>query len=206
VKVEIDISDVEWGSYYKDEKCKNLEKTLQTDSRYAECEVKRAHWNDESTDPFHILDESGNEIVVLERWEVFALSGHELLSYIEVQQKRNQSPRTIELALYGFFIAFGSMAIGFHVYSLIDQSSSLPMPWPLIFDLLAILLGILSVLMYRVTSVRIRNIDLEKVREEPSFLDVLRKLAGMPETENPKKEEFEKRAMYVEDMLEGVDS
>lgn len=44
MKVEIDVSDVEYGLYYKDEKCKEIEKILQNDSKYAECEVKRVQW------------------------------------------------------------------------------------------------------------------------------------------------------------------
>jgi hypothetical protein len=206
VRVEIDISDVEWGSYYKDEKCKELEKILRSDVQYAECEVKRAHWDDESTDPFHVLDESGEEIVVLERWEVYALSGPELLSYIEVQQKRNQSLNLLETFLDGSFIAIGSMAAGFHIYSFLDQSSSLPMPWSVLLDLLSLFLGILCVLQYRNTAMQKKNADLETARKDPSFLDVLRKLAEIPETENRKKNEFVKRARYVEDTLAGIDS
>jgi hypothetical protein len=206
VKVEIDISDVEWGLYYKDEKCKELEKTLQSDSRYAQCEVKRAHWNDESTDPFHVLDESGDEIVVLERWEVFALSGPELISYIEVQQKRNQPLNLLEIFLDGAFIAIGSMAAGFHVYSFLDQSSSLPTPWGLLLDILSLLLGILCILKYRSTALQKKNADLEAARKDPSFLDILRKLAEIPKNENPKRSDFVKRLDYAEEKFAGITS
>jgi hypothetical protein len=41
VKVEIDASEVDYGLYYRDEKCKELEKTLQNNPKYTECEVKR---------------------------------------------------------------------------------------------------------------------------------------------------------------------
>jgi hypothetical protein len=206
VKVEIDISDVEWGLYYKDEKCKELEKTLQSDSRYAQCEVKRAHWNDESTDPFHVLDESGDEIVVLERWEVFALSGPELISYIEVQQKRNQPLNLLEICLDGAFIAIGSMAAGFHVYSFLYQSSSLPTPWGLLLDILSLLLGILCILKYRSTALQKKNADLEAARKDPSFLDILRKLAEIPKNENPKRSDFVKRLDYAEEKFAGITS
>jgi len=70
VKVEIDVSDVEYGMYYRDEKCKEIEKILQNDSKYAECEVKRVQWGDMNTNPFDVLDENEKSIVDIETWEI----------------------------------------------------------------------------------------------------------------------------------------
>jgi hypothetical protein len=206
VSVEIDLSDVQWGSYYKDEKCKELERTLQSNPEYSECEVKRAHWHDESTDPFHVLDERGEEIIVLERWEVNALSASEIMTYIEVQRNRNQGFGWLDAVLYGLLIAIGSMAVGFHIYSLPYLSYSLPPPWMILLDLVSLLLGIFCILRYGDMKARKKNLDLEAVRIDPSFLDILRKLADVPKTENPKKEEFVKRLALIEDTLAGTNS
>jgi hypothetical protein len=206
VKVEIDISEVEWGAFYKDEKCKELERVLRSDPRYSACQVKRAHWSDESTDPFYVLDESGEEIVRLERWEVYALDDTEVLPFIDVQRKRNRPLDLLEILLDGLFMAIGSIAAGFHVYAFLNQSSALPTPWSIFLDFISLLLGILCILKYRKSAKQKKDADLEVVRRNPSFLDVLRKLVEVPEAENHMKKEFAKRIRYVEDTLAGIDS
>jgi hypothetical protein len=203
MKVEIDISEVEWGAFYKDEKCKELEKILRCNPRYAACQVKRGHWNDESTDPFYVLDESGEEIVRLERWEVDALDDSEVLPFIEVQQRRNRPLDLLEILLDGLFIAVGSMAAGFHVYALLNQSSALPTPWSIFLDFISLLLGILCILKYRKSAKQKKDADLEAARKDPSYLGLLRKLAEVPETENPSKKEFVKRLEYIENAIAG---
>lgn len=204
MKVEIDISEVEWGAYYKDEKCKELERVLRSDPQYAACQVKRAHWSDESTDPFYVLDESGEEIVRLERWEAYALDDSDVLSFINVQQKRNRPLDLLEILLDGLFIAIGSIAAGFHIYALLDQSSALPTPWSIFLDFISLLLGILCILKYRNSAKQKKDADLEAARKDPSYLGLLRKLAEVPETENPSKKEFVKRLEYVENAIAGI--
>jgi hypothetical protein len=67
-------------------------------------------------------------------------------------------------------------------------------------------LGIICILRYGDIKARKKNVDLEAVRIDPSFLDVLRKLADVPKTENPKKEEFVKRLTLIENTLAGINS
>ena len=116
MKIEIDTSDLEWGTYYRDEKCNELEGVLQSDSRYAECEVKRQHWGHENTDPFHVLDVNKEAIVVLEIGEVDALSGAELITYIEFRQKRYQISNLMEELLLTLFMGVNGIATAFSLF------------------------------------------------------------------------------------------
>lgn len=209
MNIEIDISDLAWGTYYRDEKCKELERIIQRDSRYAECEVKRVHLDAEPTNPFLVLDESGEEIVMLERWEVSALSDAELITYIEVQRKQSQFSNWLEAVLLGLSMAPFGVAIASSVlwyFSEAPLSSTAGfmvqnMGW---FYLFALLLGILCVLKYRNTEQQKKNVDLEAVRDDPLFHDVLQKLADVSETENPSKKKYVKRLEYIEGALTGI--
>ena len=116
MKTEIDTSDLEWGTYYRDKKCKELEGVLRGDSRYAECEVKRQHWGDESSDPFHVLDENRETIVVLEDWEVDALSGAELITYLEVQRGQCRTSNLMEALLLTLFMGVSGIALAFSLF------------------------------------------------------------------------------------------
>ena len=210
MKIEVDPSNLEWGTSYKDEKCKELDRVLQSDSRYAEYEVKRQHWGDESTNPFYVLDENGDWIVNLKKWEVSTLSGAELITYIEVQRKRCQISNWLEAVLLGLFMAVGGVAVSSSVLGYFYPQSSQSTAWFMVqnqgwFYLLALILGILCVLRYRSTELRKKNVDLEMAREDPLFRDVLQKLADVPESENPSKKEFVKRLEYIEDALTGID-
>jgi hypothetical protein len=209
LKIEVDSSDLEWGTLYKDEKCKELERVLQSDSRYAKCEVKRVYSGVENFDPFHVLDENGNGIVMLERWEVDALRGAELFTYIEVQRKRNQFTNSVEAVLLGMFLACIGLAVAHSVIGYFSQPSSPLATWFIVqnqgwFYLLALILGTLSLLKYRSTEQQKKNIDLEAARAEPSFRDVLQKLANQPETENPSKKKYVKRLENIEDASAGI--
>jgi hypothetical protein len=178
VKIEVDPSDLEWGTYYKDEKCKELERILQNDSKYAECEVKRTHWVDESSDPFLVLDENGEEIVMLERWEVYTLSGAELFPYIEVQRKRSQFSNWVEAVLLGFSMGFAGIAVANSIIGYFSQPRVPSTAWFMVqnqgwFSLLALILGTLCFLKYRSIEQRKKNIDLEAARADQLFRDAL---------------------------------
>jgi len=209
VKIEVDPSDLEWGTYYIDEKCKELERVLRGDSRYAECEVKRLYSGDENFDPFHVLDENGKGIVMLERWEVDALSGAELITYIEVQRRQNQIPNWVEPVLLGLSMGSLGVAVASSILAyFFHQDSSSPV-WFMVqnqgwFYLLALILGTLCFLKYRSTEQRKKNVDLEATRADPLFRDVLQKLADQPETENPSKKKYVKRLEKIKDTFAGI--
>ena len=209
MKIEVNQSDLEWGTLYKDEKCKEVEGVIQSDSRYAECEVKRVYSGVENFDPFHVFDENGEGIVMLERWEVDALSGAELITYIEVQRKRIQFTNSVEAVLLGMFLACIGLAVVHSVIGYFSQPSSPSATWFIVqnqgwFYLLALILGALSLLKYRSTEQQKKYIDLVAARDDPSFRVVLQKLADQPETENPSKKKYVKRLENIEDVSAGI--
>lgn len=209
MKIEVDPSDLEWGTIYKDEKCKELERVLQSDSKHAGCEVKRVHWGEENTNSFYVFDESGEPIVELERWEVDALNGAELITYIEVQRKRDQFTDWLDPMLLGLFGAVVFSGVVVSVLEYLLQPSVFSQVWLMIPNLvwvylLLLLLATLGFLKYRSIEQQKKNIDLEAAKDDPLFCGVLKKLADISETENPSKKDFVKRLEYIEDAFAGI--
>ena len=206
MKVEIDVSDVEYGLYYRDEKCKEIEKILQNDSKYAECEVKRVQWGDMNTNPFDVLDENEESIVDIETWEVSTLSPSKLLSYIEVKQKINPPFSDTDAAVYGTFFALGITVMALLGLTITEgpltglEFFSVPV------YILTPILGIISGRTYRKSVLEKKNADLEAARKDSSFLDILRRLSELPEVDKYTKKKFVKRIKNIEDGLAGRNS
>jgi len=211
VKVEIDVSEVEWGTWYKDEKCKEVERVLRSDPRYAEYEVRRTRWEDESKDPFYILDEKEEEIIMLERWEVYALSGSEFFSYIDVQRWRSQVSNrmgfvyTVLLLPVLFAVGFAAVG-GLFFYSGEEWSYSVLIDLIVICSVLSLFTVALCYLLYRHTASRKKNMDLEAAEKDPSFLNALRRVAEAAEAEKYRRKEFVKKVKDLEDALAGINS
>ena len=206
MKVEIDVSDVEYGLYYRDEKCKELEKILQNDLKYTECEVKRVQWGDVDTNPFDVLDENEDSIVFLETWEVNTLSPSDLLSYIEVKQKIDRPLSDADAMLYG---AFGALCLTVVVllalmifYGPISGLDFLTIP---VFILTPIL-GILSIRTYRKSIHERMSADLEATKRDSSFIEILRKLTQAPEIDESNRRKIMKRIETLVREVMGIES
>lgn len=211
MKVEVDVSEVDWGTWYKDEKCKEVERALRSDPRYAEYEVRRTRWEDESEDPFYVLDEKEEEILMLERWEVYALSGSEFISYVDVQRWRSQTLFRMFFA-YGPLLLPGLFAIGcaivapFFLYMGDYESLSSSIDWAVRSTAILLFTGPLAYLLYRHTESRKKNMDLRTVEKDPSFLNALRRLAEAAEADKYRRKEFAKRVKDLEDAVAGINS
>ena len=206
MKVEIDVSDVEYGLYYRDEKCKEIEKILQNDSKYAECEVKRVQWGDMNTNPFDVLDENEESVVDIETWEFSTLSPSKLLSYLEVKQKINPPFSDVDGAVYGASFALGATVIALLVLTITEGPFTglefLAVP----VYILTPIFGIISGRIYRKSVLEKKNADLEAARKDSSFLDILRRLSELPEVDKYTKKKFVKRIKNIEDGLADCNS
>ncbi|MGY5858316.1 MAG: hypothetical protein RTU63_03025, partial [Candidatus Thorarchaeota archaeon] len=192
--------------YYRDEKCKEIEKILQNDSKYAECEVKRVQWGDTNTNPFDVLDENEESIVLLETWEVNTLSASEILLYIEVKQKLDRPLSDRDAALYGSSIALG-LSTGIFAFLHIFEETVIYLAFMIIpIFILTPILGIISIRTYRESIIQKKNADLEAARKDSSFLDILRRLSELPEVDKYTKKKFAKRIKNIEDGLAGRNS
>lgn len=201
MKVEIDVSDVEYGMYYRDEKCKEIEKILQNDSKYAECEVKRVQWGDMNTNPFDVLDENEESIVDIETWEISTLSPSKLLSYLEVKQKINPPFSDTDAAVYGAFFALGITVIALLGLTITEGALTGLEFFAIPVYILTPIFGIISGRTYRKSVLEKKNADLEAARKDSSFLDILRRLSELPEVEKYTKKKFVKRIKNIEDGL-----
>ncbi len=206
VKVEIDVSDVEYGLYYRDEKCKEIEKILQNDSKYAECEVKRVQWGDVNTNPFDVLDENEESIVEIETWEISTLSPSKILSYLEVKQKINPPFSNTDAAVYGTFFALGITVMALLGLTITEGPLTGLEFFTVPVYILTPILGIISGRTYRKSVLEKKNADLEAARKDSSFLDILRRLSELPEVDKYTKKKFVKRIKNIEDGLAGRNS
>ena len=210
MKVEIDVSEVEYGDYYKDEKCKEVERVLRSDPQYAEYEVKRARWaNKSNDDPFYVLDERGEDIITLDRWEVYALSDSELISYIDIQRARNRASDRLETVTMLFAAAVACAVtcpiLAYVFLSFGDVASvSVMMNLTVLACILLVFAGGLDYSMHRSTSLRMKSMDLEAVGKDSSFLEMLQRLAETPEADEHTRNELLKRVKHIEDTLAGI--
>jgi hypothetical protein len=206
VRVEIDVSDVEYGLYYRDEKCKEIEKILQNDLKYTECKVKRVQWGDADTNPFDVLDENEESIVLLEIWEVNTLSPSDLLSYIEVKQKIDRPLSDRDAMLYGAFGALGMTVVVLLAlmiyYGPISGLEFLTIP---VFILTPIL-GIISIRTYRKSIYEMKSADLEATKKDSSFIEILRRLAQAPKIDEHSRKRIMKRIENLEREVMGIES
>jgi hypothetical protein len=206
VKVEIDISEVDYGLYYRDQKCDEFEKVLQQDLRFAECEVKRVQWGDADTNPFVVLDEKEDDIVLLNTWEVNALSLPELISYIEVKQRIDTSLSDADAVLYGAFgalcLTVVTLVILTSTYGPLSGMEFLAVP----VYILTPILGLISIGKYRKSILEKKRADLEATERDPSFIDLLRKLSQSSDIDESSKRRIMKRIEALERELHGVES
>ena len=95
--MEIDVSDIPLGSFYTDERCKRIERIIQSKEEYTEFRVKRAReGEDPSLDIYVAMDASENFWVWMYEWEVDALNDSEILSYFIVTKETSQRPNPTE--------------------------------------------------------------------------------------------------------------
>ncbi len=210
MSVEIDISKVKWGSYYRDDRCKEIEAILHDDSNYRECIVERQHYHEDITnDPYVVKDENGKESVILETWQIDALSPSELLSFIKIQQRRDQCvDRTGSVA---YFVLFASFLLGstFSLITIVDIVLSYTTNlYNLVSFPVMIVSGIVYYLKYKNSYLMKRAVDLEAARSDSSFLEALRKLAAVSKSEYEfvYNNEHIMRLKHIETALAGVSS
>ena len=203
--MRIEVGDIIEGQYYTDERCERLQALLKTEAEFDGYIVRRQHWYEEyDLDPFIIQDTSGEDMLTLEPWEVDALTGSEFLSYVDVQV--NNDPQEISVN------SVTILTVMFMVFPLVLILLNLEIAFPhrgismmiLVPTLLLILLyAIVSYKRWRNTTSHNLQLDLALVREDPMFLEALRKLAAVPKSEYMYKDEHVKRLRKIETALAG---
>jgi hypothetical protein len=209
MRVEVEISDLPEGAYFIDKGCVEVEAVLRKDPRYEQCVVKRQHFGGDYTlDPFVIQDLDGEDLTTLNTWEVDALNDSELLSYADVQIRRERHTYSGTLLLFIFsVILLAPFAAVFSIMTIILYSSSVGSVMSDI-AIVSSLLLLLSVANYyrrrKDTTSKKRQIDITAARESLSFLDALRRLASLCDIDETEKQEYSKRVQYTESELAGV--
>jgi hypothetical protein len=93
VTVEIDVSDIPYGSFYTDARSKRVERIIQNKEEYSTFIVKRyRREQDPSLDIYIAMDETENYWVWMYEWEIDALDDDEIFSYVTVTKETSQRP------------------------------------------------------------------------------------------------------------------
>jgi hypothetical protein len=171
-----------------------------------EWQVKRVHWTDDGTDPFVVLDENEESIVLLETWEVNTLSASEIFLYIKVKQIHDRHLSDREASLYGSSIALG-LSAGLFAFLLIFEEAVMNLLFMIIpIFVLAPILVAISIRTYRKSIVQKENADLDAAKEDSSFVDILRRLSQVPKISEYIRKRFLKRIENIEKTLLGIES
>ncbi len=201
--VEVDASDLPDLTYYRDERCQDIEGMLRETSEYTDCVVKRCHQPSEFQeygDPFAIQDSEEEILAWIYEWEVNALNKPELIALIGVRSERGKiSDSAIPLQFGGgFAVFFGICMVGAQlILSLMGNAPPVE-----IFFVPGVLLVFIGLIVFFVGSRRDRGrkkeLDIETAKSDPSFLSALRKLASIADTEYKDAGEFAERLRKVE--------
>lgn len=207
---ETDLSDVKWGGFYRDDSCKALEVILHDDSNYRECTVERQHYHEDiDNDPYVVKDEDGKDIITLEKWQVDTLNESELLSYIKVQQRRDQCvDRTGSVAYFMLHVSF-MLGLAFSFITIVDIVLSHTInSYSLVSFPVVIVSGIIIHFKYKNSYLMKRAVDLEAATSDSSFLEALRKLASVSKNEYEfvYNNEHIMRLKHIETALTGINS
>ena len=188
---EIESSNVKYNAFYRDDRCKELEEILREDSKFREYIVEREHFGDEDldTDPYIIKDAEGKEVFMLEKWQIDALNPSELLSYLNVEQKRNPCDWSdwSERAAFNLFAVSFLVGIMFSIVSFAFylDANYLKLMGGIHIVAYSIMIGsaILYFLKHKKSNLKKHEIDLKEAESNPSFLEALQKLAAVPKSE-----------------------
>ena len=200
------VSDLE-GNYYVDKRCEELEELLRSSRTLCDFTVMRRRKGDikRGSDAYVIQDAKEESGFDLEAWEVDALTESELLLYIEMKLKKDDYDsvkrvaifeviRGIPILLTGIFLPYGILGSS-------DDSAIL-----LIFGIACAIISLPVIIFSEVLYQRrkasyVMQQDLRIVRENPTYINVLRKLATVPESELVYPIEHVKRLMRLEAAL-----
>jgi len=204
--VRLDLTDIEDHMEYRDQKCEELEDILRKDSRFEGCIVKRIRLQKEAPelkDPFDIQKKDGTHSVWLNEWEFDILSEPEILSYLDVQRKKEEVSDSYACWWFLGFMVIMTGACSVVALFLMYMIGIGELQF--VFEQLptAVVGLVLGLLLVYITSRRKRigmiRRDIESARENPLFISALRKLATLSGVGNKDKDRYANRLREIED-------
>lgn len=203
--VEIDVSDIPLGSFYLDERCKRIERIIQSKEEYTEFRVKRARGEDApSLDIYIVMDATENFWVWMNEWEVDALNDSEILSYITVTKETSQRPNPTES--WSFILMCLSMSL-FMVFPLIIiLVPEFPM-YDFIFGIMVI--SLIGSIVFGLNFKRKndeykqseREFEIQVMQQHPLFLESIRKFAALQNITESQREKYLERIHEFESTM-----
>ena len=215
MSIEVDGSGIKDGAFYRDKKCKELEEILSNDLKFREYKVEREHLEENlDNDPYIVKDTEGKEIFMLEKWQIDALNPSELLSYLNVEQKRNPCDWSdwSERAAFNLFAVSFLVGIMFSIVSFAFylDANYLKLMGGIHIVAYSIMIGsaILYFLKHKKSNLKKHEIDLKEAESNPSFLEALQKLAAVPKSayDFVYNEEHNERLEHIETAMARTNS
>lgn len=205
--VRVDLADIEELAEYQDKSCQELEGILTKDSRYEGSIVKRVRMEKtapELKDPFDIQTPDGEHMVWLYEWEMETLDEPEILSYLEVQRKKEQLLDTHLFRELGSFVVIfiGGIVV---VIDVIFIFAGMAAQTAINFFPIALLVLFSGLILEFVSRRRRRGsekkLDIDSAKEDSVFLNALRKLAVLSGSGNKELDQYSERLEEVEKAL-----
>jgi hypothetical protein len=208
VTVEIDISDIPLETFYTDERCKRIERIIQSKEKFKDFRVKRLRREeDPSLDIYIMMDATENFWVWMNEWEVDALNDSEILSYITVTKETSQ--RTNPTESWSFILMCFSMSL-FLVFPLIIVFvPEFPM-YDFIFGIMVI--SLIASIVFGLNFKRKndeykqseREFEMEIMEQHPLFVESLRKFATLQDITDSQREEYLERIQEIESKMADI--
>jgi len=204
--VQTDLVDIEDDKEYRDQKCEKLEDILRKDSRFEGCIVKRIRLQKEAPelkDPFNIQNENGRHIAWFYEWEFEVLSEPEIFPYIEFQkEKEERADSYLPLDLLGIVMIIVGAAsfITLLFIALTGQWIILDAIVNIPAASISLLLGILVIIIRR-RHAGFRKRGVAFARDNPLFIEALRKLAPLSKPGDKLMENYAENLKILEDSI-----
>ena len=204
MRVEIDVSDIPFGSYYTDERCKRVERIIQEKEEYTEFRVKRyRREEDSSMDIYVIMDATENYWVWMYEWEVDELTDSEIISYVTVTKETSQKPDPTENYMIIMCLFIALLVSFIIVVVVLPEYQTNP---GLITIILALLIfsfisGWIYKRKYKAHMQSEREFEKATMTRYPLFLESIRKFAILPDIGESQREIYLERIQEIESKM-----
>jgi hypothetical protein len=204
VKIEVDISNIPFDSFYIDERCKRVERITQGTEEYATFKVKRYRGEtDPRNDMYIIMDTTENFWVWIYEWEVDASDDSEILSYVTVVKETSRRPDPTENwgILFAFLFALFLSFVIFMVLVPEFQTNSTIQAIIVLFLIASLITGWIFNRKYSVHMLQEREYEIGVMARHPQFIEAIRKFAALDDVSYSQREEYLKRIHEIDEKM-----
>ena len=204
MKIEVDISDIPFDSFYVDERCKRVERVIRGNEDYADFKVKRHRGEEDPNDDMYvIMDSTENFWVWMYGWEVDALDDSEILSYVTVTKETSQRPDPTENwgILFSFLFALFLSFVLFVILVPEFQTNGIILGIILLSLVASLIIGAIFNRKNKAHMLQEKEYEIGMMTRHPLFIEVIRKFAALDDISDLQREEYLRRISEIEEKM-----